>query len=180
MLLFAPRCLLRRRPPYLLITSGILCLSATDEELHWANSLGMDAISYGLIGFSIAFLLFLWIHILIEGYTTAGGRGGCRQASQPSVETGHDTATRSRGLYSRLADTIDVGSRGRTDAVRGDDLPMEQLSASSIRSYASSSPRPPAYVKEAASHTLFEAGDTDAEELEDPFDDEGRLARMSH
>lgn len=54
-------CPCSHRTPFLLVVSGILFMSATDEELHWADAKGIDHITWGLIDFSVALLLFLWM-----------------------------------------------------------------------------------------------------------------------
>ncbi|CAO1631640.1 unnamed protein product [Sympodiomycopsis kandeliae] len=88
-------------PPWLLTASGVLFMSATDEELKWADGRGVDHITWGLIDFSIAFALFFWFNVLLELYTTSGGRFGCRDG-------GSNTSSRTergenRSWYSRLS-----------------------------------------------------------------------------
>ncbi|WFC99058.1 hypothetical protein MYAM1_001794 [Malassezia yamatoensis] len=53
-------------PPFLLTTSGILFMSATDEELRWADAKGVDHVTWGMIDFSVALLLFFWMNVLID------------------------------------------------------------------------------------------------------------------
>ena len=63
-------------PPFLLVAGGIMFMSATDEEMRWADAKGIDYVTWGLIDFSVAFLLFLWFNILIDTYVGYGGRYG--------------------------------------------------------------------------------------------------------
>ncbi|PWN42333.1 hypothetical protein IE81DRAFT_280799, partial [Ceraceosorus guamensis] len=63
-------------PIYLLMSAGVLFMSATDEELHWANDQGVDHITWGLIDFSIASIFFLWANMLVDLYTSSGGKRG--------------------------------------------------------------------------------------------------------
>ncbi len=80
-------------PPYLLVTAGILFMSATDEELRWADGQGLDHITWGLIDLSIAFVIFAWSNVLIDKYVEWGGRYGQRKDKQGSgIEVGPEEA----------------------------------------------------------------------------------------
>lgn len=91
-------------PPWLLTASGVLFMSATDEELKWADGRGVDHITWGLIDFSIAFALFFWFNVLLELYTTSGGRYGCRDANGNSnlASRAERGESGNRAWYSRL------------------------------------------------------------------------------
>ena len=43
-------------------------MSATDEELRWADAKGVDHVTWGMIDFSVALLLFLWIKYVFLAY----------------------------------------------------------------------------------------------------------------
>lgn len=43
-------------------------MSATDEELRWADAKGVDHVTWGMIDFSVALLLFLWIKYVLLTY----------------------------------------------------------------------------------------------------------------
>ncbi|KAI0283630.1 hypothetical protein BGY98DRAFT_950867 [Russula aff. rugulosa BPL654] len=62
----------RHMPPFLLVAAGVLLISATDEELQYVHESGMDHVTYILIMFSIAFLLYTHIVFLITLYATSG------------------------------------------------------------------------------------------------------------
>ncbi|EIW79874.1 hypothetical protein CONPUDRAFT_166559 [Coniophora puteana RWD-64-598 SS2] len=62
----------RHLSPFLLVVSGILFMSATDEELGFVNDEGMDHVTYILIMFSIAFLLYTLVLALIHLFTISG------------------------------------------------------------------------------------------------------------
>lgn len=62
----------RHLPPFLLVSSGLLFMSATDEELKYAHDSGMDHVTYILIMFSMAFLIYTFIVYLIHLYTVSG------------------------------------------------------------------------------------------------------------
>ncbi|KAH9964406.1 hypothetical protein BJV74DRAFT_870509 [Russula compacta] len=62
----------RHLPPFLLVAAGLLFMSATDEQLQYVHKGGMDHVTYILIMFSIAFLLYTHIVFLITLYATSG------------------------------------------------------------------------------------------------------------
>lgn len=47
-------------------------MSATDEELRNADSLGIDHVSYALFDFSLSFLIYLVITFLVHLYSNSG------------------------------------------------------------------------------------------------------------
>ncbi|WVQ71786.1 hypothetical protein IAR50_001327 [Cryptococcus sp. DSM 104548] len=59
-------------PPYLLVLGGTLFMSATDEEMHNADDLGIDHVSYALFDFSLSFLIYLTITFLVHLYSNSG------------------------------------------------------------------------------------------------------------
>jgi len=62
----------RHLPPFLLVAAGLLFMSATEEELDYVRIGGMDHVTYILIAFSLAFLLYLLIVFAINTYATTG------------------------------------------------------------------------------------------------------------
>lgn len=62
----------RHLPPFLLTAAGVLFMSATDEELRFANDGGMDHVTYILIMFSLAFVVYSLIVTLIRLWATTG------------------------------------------------------------------------------------------------------------
>ncbi|KAJ8587578.1 hypothetical protein M405DRAFT_741616 [Rhizopogon salebrosus TDB-379] len=62
----------RHLPPFLLVASGLLFMSATDEELAAVHETGMDHVTYVLSMYSIAFLLYLLTLFLLHLYSTSG------------------------------------------------------------------------------------------------------------
>ncbi|KAJ3565117.1 hypothetical protein NP233_g7845 [Leucocoprinus birnbaumii] len=68
----APSRAFRHLPPFLLVASGLLFMSATDEELEFVHDNGMDHVTYILIMFSMAFLIYTFIIYLLHLYTTSG------------------------------------------------------------------------------------------------------------
>ncbi|WVO14040.1 hypothetical protein L204_101665 [Cryptococcus depauperatus] len=70
-------------PPYLLTLGGILFMSATDEEMHNADNLGIDHVSYALFTFSLSFLIYLVITFLVHLYSNSG-RNASNEATDES------------------------------------------------------------------------------------------------
>jgi hypothetical protein len=62
----------RHLPAFLLVASGVLFMSGTDEELDFVHNNEMDHVTYILIMYSIAFLLYALIVYVIHLYATTG------------------------------------------------------------------------------------------------------------
>ncbi|KAJ7035556.1 hypothetical protein C8F04DRAFT_511307 [Mycena alexandri] len=62
----------RHLPAFLLVASGVLFMSATDEELNFVHDNEMDHVTYILIMFSIAFIIYALIVFVISLYPTTG------------------------------------------------------------------------------------------------------------
>ncbi|KAE8220908.1 hypothetical protein CF319_g5637 [Tilletia indica] len=109
-------------PPYLLTAGGMLFISATDEELRWADAQGVDAITWGLIDFSISLGLFLWFNVLIDLYISCGGyRGQAAEGPQSSISP---SGQLEQGGILRAA----IGGRRKRD----DYLPLSSRRSESI------------------------------------------------
>ncbi|KAJ7230660.1 hypothetical protein GGX14DRAFT_584177 [Mycena pura] len=90
----------RHLPPFLLVASGVIFMSATDEELQFASDSGMDHVTYILIMYSFAFLLYALIVFVIHLYPTTG-RNAPAKGDGNSIQM---TAPRSK-WYSRVPNT---------------------------------------------------------------------------
>ncbi|KAH0609852.1 uncharacterized protein H6S33_012398 [Morchella sextelata] len=53
-------------PPYLLFASGFIFMSANEEQLALVDAVGIDHVSYLLVLYSLAFLLYLFTMVLIN------------------------------------------------------------------------------------------------------------------
>lgn len=73
----------RHLSPFLLVASGMLFMSGTDEELAAVHEAGMDHVTYILSMYSIAFLLYLLTVFLLHLYSTSGRNAPSMQ--QPNV-----------------------------------------------------------------------------------------------
>ncbi|RHZ74065.1 hypothetical protein Glove_227g76 [Diversispora epigaea] len=62
--------------PYLLILSGLLFMGANEEQIVVLEDNNIDAYSYGLVHASIAFLIFLYVHLQIDLYWRSGENDG--------------------------------------------------------------------------------------------------------
>ncbi|KAI0641976.1 hypothetical protein C8Q79DRAFT_265107 [Trametes meyenii] len=93
----------RHLPPFLLVASGLLFMSATDEELHFVNDNAMDHVTYILIMFSIAFILYALIVSLINLYATTG-----RNATTAASGDGAIELTQSNKWYAPVPRADDV------------------------------------------------------------------------
>lgn len=121
-------CVVADRPPFLLVASGILFMSATDEEMRWGNSKGVDFVTWGLVDFSVAFVIFFWSKcvladsVLIDAYIGYGGRYGLSGALQthpagPYVPVGHSHSQPDTPLHriddEASRDAIPLGKYGQ-------------------------------------------------------------------
>ncbi|KAH8702583.1 putative integral membrane protein [Talaromyces proteolyticus] len=55
-------------PPFLLYASGFLFMGATEEQMQLLSDAGVTHVSYILILYSVAFILFLFVNILLHLY----------------------------------------------------------------------------------------------------------------
>ncbi|PWY85713.1 hypothetical protein BO94DRAFT_535852 [Aspergillus sclerotioniger CBS 115572] len=55
-------------PPFLLYASGFLFMGATEEQMQLLSDAGITHVSYVLILYSIAFILFLFVNVLLHIY----------------------------------------------------------------------------------------------------------------
>ncbi|EMD39097.1 hypothetical protein CERSUDRAFT_112790 [Gelatoporia subvermispora B] len=76
----------RHLPPFLLVSAGLLFMSGTDEELDYANDEGMDHVTYVLIMFSLAFIVYTLTVSLIHLYTVSGRNAGSSTNTQNGIE----------------------------------------------------------------------------------------------
>jgi len=91
-------------PPFLLYASGFLFMGATEEQMQLLSDAGVTHVAYILILYSIAFLLYLFVNILLYVYAShawpddesnglrpSSSRGGGRSLSTagPSGSGGH-------------------------------------------------------------------------------------------
>ena len=135
-------------PPFLLVAGGIMFMSATDEEMRWADAKGIDYVTWGLIDFSVAFLLFLWFNILIDTYVGYGGRYGLSGARQKQPHH-FSSSSNKEHLLSSIHDVV---------AMESFDVPEHAPSQPSQQP----PPPPRLYAPPPTTHIL---------EDQDPFDD---------
>lgn len=55
-------------PPFCLTLLGILFMGATEEQLQLVHDLGSDHLAYILVALLGAFMVFLWLVLLMQGY----------------------------------------------------------------------------------------------------------------
>ncbi|KAH8093242.1 hypothetical protein BXZ70DRAFT_949591 [Cristinia sonorae] len=88
----------RHLPPFLLVASGLIFMSGTDEELNFVHNEGMDHVTYLLIMFSIAFIIYTLIVSLIHLYSHSG-RNAATAPSDGAIEL---TTTPTAKWYARV------------------------------------------------------------------------------
>lgn len=152
-------------PPYLLVASGVLFMSATDEELRWADSQGVDHATWGLIDFSASMLMFLWINVLVDLYVGYGGQYGAARKNAAQARGEDSEAQASTSLYSRLSLGNGHGNGGAGhSSSRSTATEQHELGGLTSKRTLLSGEDDEAE----ASHVLFD------EEDEDPFEEKER------
>ncbi|KAI0091561.1 hypothetical protein BDY19DRAFT_931111 [Irpex rosettiformis] len=76
----------RHLPPFLLVASGVLFISATDEELRFVHDEGMDHVTYILIMYSLAFLIYALVVSRIRLWATSGRNASNSSGDEGSIE----------------------------------------------------------------------------------------------
>ncbi|CCX34611.1 Similar to Protein YTP1; acc. no. P53584 [Pyronema omphalodes CBS 100304] len=72
--------------PYLLFASGFIFMSATEEQMALIATAGIDHVSYLIILYSLAFLLYLFVQILLHIFVTSGTNAPIRKLDAPLEE----------------------------------------------------------------------------------------------
>ncbi|KAI0690969.1 hypothetical protein BC835DRAFT_1521424 [Cytidiella melzeri] len=76
----------RHLPPFLLTASGVLFMSATDEELDFVHDSGMDHVTYILIMYSLAFLIYALVVSRIRLLATSGRNTSGNSSNGQAIE----------------------------------------------------------------------------------------------
>ncbi|KAG5975440.1 hypothetical protein E4U55_007678 [Claviceps digitariae] len=120
-------------PVYLLYAAGFLFMGATEEQMNLVAQSGMDGVSYILILFSLASLMFLFVNMVIHLYDRLANPGinikslanGHAHANGRAVEEGHvrdaeefeldglmsdDEGDETRGMLRRSSDRPSIDS----------------------------------------------------------------------
>lgn len=113
----SPAKAFRHLPPFLLISSGLLLMSGTDEETQFVSDSGMDPVTYILIIYSIAFFIYTLVLTLISLYATSG-RNGQHSRTEENIEM-HSNVEPSTKWYGRIPQTS-APSRSETMHIVGD------------------------------------------------------------
>ncbi|ROT34509.1 YTP1 protein [Sodiomyces alkalinus F11] len=88
-------------PVFLLYASGLLFMGATEEQMDLVASSSMDHISYILILYSLAFLMFLFVNINITMYdyiSNAQGKVVLANGEAPQANGHHRSVSETRQL----------------------------------------------------------------------------------
>ncbi|KAK0720294.1 hypothetical protein B0H67DRAFT_484990 [Lasiosphaeris hirsuta] len=111
-------------PIFLLFSSGFLFMGATEEQMALVAASGMDHVAYILILYSLAFLLFLFVNMLIYLYDrTANAPGLAKPAANGRVRTNDDGQLRDAGefeLEGFMSDDEDEEQAARRKLLRDD------------------------------------------------------------
>ncbi|KAK0897438.1 hypothetical protein LTR02_010720 [Friedmanniomyces endolithicus] len=87
-------------PPFLLYASGFLFMGATEEQLQLLSDAGVTHVSYILILYSISFLLFLFVLMLLHLYSAQATPSNGQ--SKPSVKLDDEERPRVNGHHQSM------------------------------------------------------------------------------
>ncbi|CAN8095242.1 unnamed protein product [Discula destructiva] len=85
-------------PPFLLYASGFLFMGATEEQMVLVDAAGMDAVAYVLILYSLAFLTFLFVNVLVYLYDRSMNAPGAAEDLNGHAPRAHVTPSDERRL----------------------------------------------------------------------------------
>ncbi|KAJ5095084.1 Protein YTP1 [Penicillium argentinense] len=105
-------------PPFLLYASGFLFMGATEEQMKLLSDAGITHVSYVLILYSIAFILFLFVNVLLHIYAIHAW------PEEDSAEEESDPE--SRGKYTS-ANGLNGRARSQSEAQRIQDAETFEL-----------------------------------------------------
>jgi len=114
----------RHLPPFLLVAAGLLFMSATDEELRSVHDQEMDHVTYVLIMFSTAFVLYTFVNIFIYLYSTTGRNASTNDGrnGEGAIELAVTPGIQRAKWYARVPNGESDGSREqRTHVIGGED-----------------------------------------------------------
>ncbi|KAJ3162122.1 hypothetical protein HDU86_005820 [Geranomyces michiganensis] len=106
--------------PFLLMVSGIMFMTVTEEQIDLVSALGVDHATYILVQISIAAVVYLWTNVLISAYESSG-RNGLKNLSDNTATTPvamRRTADSYRPLVSSASNPNLFGGR---DMISNDD-----------------------------------------------------------
>ncbi|PGH10124.1 hypothetical protein AJ80_07575 [Polytolypa hystricis UAMH7299] len=85
--------------PFLLYASGFLFMGATEEQMVLLDAAGIDHVAYILILYSIAFILFLFVNVLIHIYAVHAWPESTRRDDRSPSLVRNKSRSRSRASF---------------------------------------------------------------------------------
>lgn len=79
--------------PFLLFASGFMFMGATEEQIQLLSDAGVTHVSYVLILFSLAFLLFLFVNMLLHLYAVYAWGENSNEDTEAAQPNGHMNGT---------------------------------------------------------------------------------------
>lgn len=121
----------------LLYASGFLFMGATEEQMLLVANSPMDHVSYILILYSFAFLVFLFVHMIIALYERTLKKDGAVTLNGTTGVGGHEARqlrdAEEFELEGLISDDEDEGKRRRRSDDRGPASPESTLGSNSDR-----------------------------------------------
>ncbi|KAJ6010454.1 Protein YTP1 [Penicillium sp. IBT 35674x] len=83
--------------PFLLYASGFLFMGATEEQMQLLNDAGITHVSYVLILYSVAFIMFLFVNVLLHIYAVHAWPNGNEEEEAPKYTNVNGTHMNGNG-----------------------------------------------------------------------------------
>ncbi|KAJ5645599.1 Protein YTP1 [Penicillium longicatenatum] len=83
--------------PFLLYASGFLFMGATEEQMQLLNDAGITHVSYVLILYSVAFIMFLFVNVLLHIYAVHAWPNGNEEEEAPKYSNVNGTHMNGNG-----------------------------------------------------------------------------------
>ncbi|TID19364.1 hypothetical protein E6O75_ATG06702 [Venturia nashicola] len=114
-------------PPFLLYASGFLFMGATEEQMQLLSDAGVDHISYLLMLYSIAFLLYLFVNMLLYLYAVNSEPASVKLDPEHGHRNGHSTNGHARPNHEHVRDAEEFELEGLTSEDEDDAADSEPL-----------------------------------------------------
>lgn len=101
-------------PPFLLYASGFLFMGATEEQMKLLDGAGLSHVSYTLMLYSIAFLLYLFVNMLLYLYAVNAMPTSIKLDPEYGHSNGHLTNGHVRQPDGRVRDAEEFELEGLT------------------------------------------------------------------
>lgn len=152
-------------PPFLLVLGGLTFLSATEEQMQWVSSSGMDPVTYANILFSTSFIIYLFGAGLLELYERTRIDDSKPRLVEEDLERGEQRSWFGIPLPTYVQAMLSSGGSERSTREHYEAVPL--TATPSNRSSGTSDEVPQERVMQ--NSTVFDVGDEEEDAREDSY-----------